>query len=135
MTSAAIKATVLQMPTKSMRSHVKDHLILAMAVSRAVKKEGGRILGDVGEASHHRQNSTRASTMLPGFLNNLKSARAEHIFSDEKTWTVDLVRDRCSNCFMAFGGPEGAKCRHHHEASSICDEPRLRGLGMGRKCH
>ncbi len=39
-----------------------------------------------------------------GLLNNLKSSSNRVIIPDEKTWTVDPVRNRRNDCYISFSG-------------------------------
>lgn len=107
---AVIKLAIEANPTKSMVAHAKDLGISQPTVSQAVKKEGGKSL-----VLKERSMLTPCMTEVhlsrcQGLLNNLKSAPAGCviIFSDEKTWTVNQVRNRQNDRFITFGDPNGA---------------------------
>ncbi|QQP58107.1 Putative transposable element [Caligus rogercresseyi] len=85
-----IKKALEAEPLKSMRVHAKDMGIWHNDCERPLLTE--RI-----KAVHLQR--------CQALLNNLKSATAGRviIFSDEKTWTVDPVRNRRNDCYLSFG--------------------------------
>ncbi|QQP56069.1 Putative transposable element [Caligus rogercresseyi] len=90
-----IKKALEAEPLKSMRAHAKDMGISHTTIS-LVRVERP-LLTERIKAVHLQR--------CQALLNNLKSATAGRviIFSDEKTWTVDPVRNRRNDRYLSFG--------------------------------
>jgi transposase-like protein len=100
-----IKTAIEAEPTKSLRNHARDMGVSHTALNKAVKKMGGKSLVRVERPLLTPAIKLTHLQRCQGLLNNLKSARAGRvvIFSDEKTWTVDPVRNRQNDRYISFG--------------------------------
>ena len=92
-------------PLKSMRAHAKDLGVSERTIRRTVKKAGGKSLVRVERPLLTSAMKQTHLLRCKALLNNLKKARANRIiiFSDEKTWTVDPVRNRQNDRYLSFG--------------------------------
>jgi transposase len=99
-----LKEQIKANPLTSMRSQAADLGVSEATVRRTVKKVGGKSLMRVERPLLTPQIKLVHLQRCQGLLNNLKSAKANRviIFLDKKTWTVDPVRNRCNNRFLAF---------------------------------
>jgi len=100
-----VKRTIEEAPLKSMRSHAKDMGVSEATVRRAVKKLGGKSLVRVERPLLTPKMKETHLQRCQALLNNLKKAPANRviIFSDEKSWTVDPVRNRKNDRYLSFG--------------------------------
>ncbi|QQP37062.1 Putative transposable element [Caligus rogercresseyi] len=101
-----IKKALEAEPLKSMRAHAKDMGISHTTIVRSVKMLGEKSLVRVERPLLTERIKYVHLQRCQTLLNNLKSATAGRviIFSDEKTWTVDPVRNRRNDCYLSFGG-------------------------------
>eukprot|EP00096_Caligus_rogercresseyi_P005723 TRINITY_DN21716_c0_g1_i1.p1 TRINITY_DN21716_c0_g1~~TRINITY_DN21716_c0_g1_i1.p1 ORF type:complete len:135 (+),score=10.95 TRINITY_DN21716_c0_g1_i1:211-615(+) len=87
-----------------MRAHAKDLGVDESTVRRAVKECGGKSLVMLERPLMTPKIKVTHLQRCKGLINDLKSATAGRIiiFSDEKTWTVDPVRNKRNDRFVAF---------------------------------
>lgn len=98
------KVEAMAHPLKSMRSHARDLGVSAMTVHRTVRKAGGKSLVRVERPLLTESIKMTHLQRCKALLNDLKKAKANRviIFSDEKTWTVDPVRNRQNDRYLSF---------------------------------
>ena len=92
-------------PLKSMRAHAKDLGVAPSTVCRSVKKAGGKSLVRVERPLLTPSMKETHLLRCKALLNDVKKAKKNRviIFSDEKTWTVDPVRNRRNDRYLSFG--------------------------------
>ncbi len=97
----AVKETLEADPLKSIRANAADMGVSEWTIRKAVKDAGGNSLVCTGRPlstpkiqAEHLQRCH--------LINDLKSARAGIIISDEKTWTVDPVHNRQNGRCLSF---------------------------------
>ena len=120
----SLRDAIWSSPRTSMRQHARRLGVGVATVQRAVAKLGAKFRVIVERPllmpAIHAKHFERCQTLV----NNFKSASAVRviIFSDEKTWTFDPVRNRRTNHYLSLFG-RGWECLLHFvetETSSIC---------------
>ncbi len=103
-----VRAAAEAAPSKSMTDHAQGLGVHHSTVSRNIKKAGEKSLMVVEKPILTQKIRSEHLQHCKGLLNNLKSAPANRviIFSDEKTWTVDPVRNHQNDWYIAFGPVE-----------------------------
>lgn len=100
-----VRDAVRAAPTTSMRQHAKSLGVCKDTVRRSVKEDGGKSLVMLAKPLLTPAIKENHLQRCKGLINDLKSSHPNRviIFSDEKTWTVDPVRNRKNDRFIAFG--------------------------------
>lgn len=100
-----VKRAVEAAPLKSLTKHTADMGVSTSTMSRTVRSMGGKSLVRLQRPLLTPAIKEMHFQRCKGLLNNLKSARARRviIFSDEKIWTVDPLRNRRNDCYLTFG--------------------------------
>eukprot|EP00095_Tigriopus_kingsejongensis_P008843 maker-scaffold15_size728074-snap-gene-1.11 protein:Tk08843 transcript:maker-scaffold15_size728074-snap-gene-1.11-mRNA-1 annotation:"mitogen-activated protein kinase 3" len=88
--------------------NAKDFGVDEATIRKTVKSAGGKGLTILERPLLTQKGRNGQLERCQIILNNLKSAKANRIiiFSDKKTWTVDPVRNRKNDRFLAFGPVE-----------------------------
>ncbi len=127
-TANAVKEASEAKPLKSLRSHAKNMGVAKSTFHDALRawKGGGEEPDDVEEATPHRHYHVVHIQCCQVLLNNLKSTRANRviIFSVEKTWMVNPVRNRHNERYTTFGSiddsiPTLMTMKHHASVMSL----------------
>lgn len=101
-----VKTTLEAAPLKSIRSHAMDLNVSEATIRRNIKKADGKSLVRVERPLLTERIKEMHLQCCQALLNNLKSVAPNRIiiFSDEKTWTVDPVRNRRNDRYLSFRG-------------------------------
>lgn len=101
----SLRDAIRRSPRTSMRQHARRLGVGGATVRRAVAKVGGKSRVIVERPLLTPAIRTKRLERCQMLVNDLKSAPAGRviIFSDEKTWTVDPVRNRRNDRYLSLG--------------------------------
>lgn len=101
----SLRDAIQSSPSTSMRQHARRLVVGGATVRRAVAKMGGKSLVRVERPLLTPAIRAKRLERCQSLMNDLKSAPAGRviIFSDEKTWTVDPVRNRRNDRYLSLG--------------------------------